>query len=245
MNGDAKGEEQYLPDGVDEDSNLESACYLTTELARLDYKRTLNPLHVWMTIINCAHEALYNFNDAHKKLSPEEYESTVRAKMVAGEWPPTPTTLPDWCMRYLIDAAKTVDCLSKGLDKTKAPLENQSGEEEIFMQAFHRWHTNPTLSPGESADRIASAFGFVRPGWNAFAEQKGHQKKLDMFEMFIEQQTDGGLSRPNARYEVMGAFGMEDVRSFRRIVSEINKEHEERYRQLIPFGKQEKGEGKT
>ena len=66
-----------------------------------------------------------------------------------------------------------------------------------------------------------------------------------MFEMFIEQQTDGGLSRPNARYEVMGAFGMEDVRSFRRIVSEINKEHEERYRQLIPFGKQEKGEGKT
>lgn len=187
---------------------------------RQDFERTMNPVYVWRAINCCSRRALESFNEAQKELSSEKYIEVVESEMIAGRWPPAPTTLPDWCMRYLVDCAIRVDYLNRGLDERKAPKNIIPDE---YMKAVRHWRGNSTLFPEDATTRLAWAFCFVRPGWNAFSEMRRERKKEDIAEYFLFLRDEHNLSGREAREALLQQLGREDDRQLRRILGTVSK----------------------
>jgi hypothetical protein len=224
---DEEDEYEPIPEDPEAAIAIEAHRERMNEATRRDYIRTKNPLHVWKMILDCQRQASNDFDDAHRDVSTEEYMEIVRAKTIAGQWPPTPATLPDWCMRYLLHCAWKVKYLADGLDEKIYPGD---GDSDADLAAGRHWRTNPTLDAKDSIARLAGAFGFTRRGWNAFDEHSRRIFKENVFDAYLEIQFAHGLSTSQARDAMLNKLGWEDERYLRRIISDEEKEFRDLYR---------------
>jgi len=104
--------------------------------------------------------------------------------------------LPNWCVNYLTQCAQAVERVSYGSDPRR---------DEVSLR----------ITDAQKVDLLPRLFGFVRPGWNAFADFYSAFKMRWPEKYFAEMRSDG-MSYARAMAETAARFGYEDERSLRR-----------------------------
>lgn len=171
-----------------------------------DHAATGNPLYVWRAIEACYDRQWHAWLMSHPE--GEAFKESVRRN----PQPPALTSLPDWCMRYLVQVALKFRLLERGLDEFKRPNERDFADEEAFREAFSAWRSNPTLSPQDAARRVAGALGVTRPGWNAFDADLRKAGDDIMLEAHTDMR-DAGLSSAEAVEKIRAEYDLEEERS--------------------------------
>lgn len=185
---------------------------------KLYYEKTRNPIYVWEAIRRARDLALWDWDDAQRSLSEEEYEKAVAQKMHAGTWPPAPKELPEWCMRYLLDTASRIYFLQNALDERKRPEDNPDQTEEENHLMWRAWKQGAPISAKNATNRLPAAFGFARKGWNAIDEIFRGNIEDDIREKYASLLA-GGLTKSLAQERLLTITGITDERQLRRILT--------------------------
>ena len=173
--------------------------------AEASFNATGNPIYVWEAI------ARLNFHRLNVAIESTEWERGT----------PLPRLqLPEWCVNYLMSVALKVGYLGRGLDERLRPTSAGSRTDNDRAQA--EWYSKPTLTARTAMSRLAEAFSFARQGWNAFADLWRGERALQM-EADRLRLRDEGVTTQQANEQVMAAWGIDDERQFRRMMSDAKR----------------------
>lgn len=164
------------------------------------FEETGNPIYVWQALDSLIFR---RFNAA---LESEDWKP--------GD-PLPQLVLPEWCTRYLRNAALRIEYLSRGLDVSQQPPPND--------QSRDTWYATPTLSAKKALSHLPASLGFTKAGWNAFDEFWRTERKRKATE-FRDRLRSDGLSPREVNEKVMMQFNLQDDRTIRRY-AEVDRRH--------------------